>query len=262
MAITRRTLIGSMATAGLLSTIPASRTLAQDATPVAVEDATPAPIEGDAAGYAIARLRELPTKELTDAIFPDVMANFLPATAAIPGFHGYVFAFHETDPSTSISLTLVSDESAAATANEIAMNYVAQLDPRFVAETPFAGQGRVRMYALTERPSTDLPPFLHGAYFTMRDQTNPPDFDVEGAIAIATETLIPLFGGLPGFIHYCWFEQEGGRVAINIWESEADAATGDEALLAWREEYFDAPTSSETVTTIGTVGYAEIVGLT
>src|SRR5680860_1002907 len=71
MTVTRRTYLAGMATAGMLSIIPASPTHSQDSTPVAVDDATPAQIEGDTAGYAIARLRTLPTSELTDAIFPD-----------------------------------------------------------------------------------------------------------------------------------------------------------------------------------------------
>lgn len=251
---TRRTFIGSAATGGALLLAPNLVTASQQATPVSGAAASP--------GYATARVRTQPTAELNQAIFPDVMARLLPKTTKLPGFHGYTFVFDNDDPTATITFTTMADEDAARASGQLAQDYVAQLDPRFVTETPLSAENRIRMWATTSTPASELPPFLHGAAFTLRDQTTTPGYDINDLVAIAQETLIPLFLDLPGFVLYCWFERPEGRIAINIWETAEDMAAGDEALAAWREEYFAGPTSSETVTWHGTIGYSTITGLT
>jgi hypothetical protein len=225
----------------------------------AAQEATPAAENGPA--YAIARVRTQPSAALNQAIFPDVMAKLLPPTAAVPGFLGYAFAFDDADPATAFTLTTLTGADAAGPAADAARAYVDQLDPRFVTETPLSADGRVRMYATTDRSPEELPPFLHGAVFTLRNQTHAPGLDLEETIRIATDTLIPLFRGLPGFILYCWFERPEGRIAINVWDTPEDLAAAADALAAWRAEHFATPTASEEVAYNGAIGYATITGL-
>ena len=78
---------------------------AQDATPEAAADAP---------GYGIVRVRALPTPELNQAVYPDVMYRFLPQTSAIPGYFGYLFAFENENPAASLTMTLLADEAATA----------------------------------------------------------------------------------------------------------------------------------------------------
>lgn len=250
---TRRALLGGAAAAGV-GVMVSHRAAAW-------QDATPAASAANAPAYAIARVRTQPSDELRQAIYPDVMATFLPPTRAVPGFLGYTYVFDDADPVAAFTLTTLTDPEAATAAAEVAKAYVDQLDPRFATETPLSADGRVRMYATTDRTPAELPPFLHGATFTMRDQTNAPGFDVEEAIRVATETLIPLFQRLPGFVLYCWFERPEGRIAINIWDTPEDLAAASDALAAWRTEYFATPTASQEVAYNGTIGYATIAGL-
>src|SRR5215204_2867233 len=98
MGVNRRQVLGTVAAASLLARW-SGRTAAQS-TPVATSAVTP--------GYAIARVRRLPTPDLAAAIVPDVLASFLPRTAALPGYAGYVFSAHRTDPTATISLTLLA----------------------------------------------------------------------------------------------------------------------------------------------------------
>jgi quinol monooxygenase YgiN len=260
MITTRRTLLGGIAATAIATGLQPRHLLAQDGTPMAASDATPA-ATGGAPGYAIARLRTLPSAELNSAVFPDVMRHFLPETAALPGFAGYIFAFDNADPATSITLTLIADETAGAAADEVSAGYVGQLDPRFEVVTPLAEEGPVRIFATTSKPLSELPPFLHGTTLRLRNQTNAPDFDLEAGITIAIDTLVPIFLAQPGFVMYCWFERDGGRLVAEIWESPEAMEAGAEALAAWRDEHFDRPTASETTESLGTIGYAEIVGL-
>lgn len=252
--ISRRTLVGGMAAMSAYGMVSRAPARAQPATPAADSRTTP--------GYATARVRNLPPAAQNSAIFPDVMATFLPPTAAIPGFRGYTFAFDDEDPTTSLTFTSLTNEDAALNAEAVARDYVDQLDPRLVTETPLSAEGQVRMYATTDAPPTELPPFLHGTAFTMRDQTNAPGLDRDDLIAIAQTTLIPVFQSLPGFVLYCWFERPGGRIAINIWETAEDLAAASDALAAWRDENFSTPTASERVDYNGTIGYSTIAGLT
>jgi hypothetical protein len=228
---------------------------------ISAQNATPPPPEAEAPTYATARVRTQPSAALNQAIYPDVMARYLPSITTIPGFLGYTFVFDDADPATSFTFATMTSEEAALASQEIVQRYVAQLDPRFVTETPLSADGPIRMYATSAKAAAELPPFLHGAAFTMRDQTNAPGLDLEDAIRIATETLIPLFQSLPGFVLYCWFERPGGRIAINIWETAADLAAAGDALAAWREEHFATPTASQEIGYNGTIGYATIAGL-
>jgi hypothetical protein len=251
---TRRSLIGAAAASSAVLVWPHLT--------AATQDATPLPSDGTGPVFATARVRTQPSAALNQAIYPDVMARLLPASLAIPGFLGYVFAFDDADPATAFTVSTLNSEDASHASLDAAKSYVADLDARFVTETPLSADGPVRMYATTTKPATELPPFLHGAAFTMRDQTNAPGLDVENAISVATETLIPLFQSLPGFVLYCWFERPGGRIAINMWETAADLKAASEALGAWRTQYFSTPTASEEQAYNGTIGYATITGLT
>jgi hypothetical protein len=220
--------------------------------------ATTNPAAATEPSFARVQISALPSPELNQAIMPAVMADLLPRLRAAAGFLGFVYSGVDDDDAASLTLTLVDDAPALEELSAIQDAWEAGLDPRLAIEPSLAVDGPVRMFALSSRPASDLPPFLHGTFLTMRDQTNAPGVDIEAAIAIARETLIPLFLEQPGFLLYCWVQREGGRLAINIWETLEDAAAGDEALVAWRDEHFTTPTSSETVTTTGTVVYAEM----
>jgi hypothetical protein len=251
--ITRRTAIGTLAATGLLATTPWPAASAEEATPAAASIATP--------GVAIARVRKLPTPELNDAIYPDVMRNFLPVTAVVPGFLGYIYAFHATDPAAAITLTLLADDTAATAADAVARQYVGGLDPRFTVETPVAARGPVRMFAAISAPASALPPFLHGCVITMRNRTNAPGADMEAVIARASRGLVPLLEAMPGFILYCWIETEGGRTAINIWETADQLQAGNEAIAAWVADNTADSTVGEPVVNDGIIGYATGPGL-
>src|SRR5215218_3339841 len=93
MSVNRRQVLCTLAAASLLSSRSAST--AAQSTPVATSALTP--------GYAIARVRGLPTPDLAAAIVPDVLANFLPRTAAVPGYAGYVLSAHAADPTAGSS---------------------------------------------------------------------------------------------------------------------------------------------------------------
>ncbi|MGE3796628.1 MAG: hypothetical protein AB7G88_02200 [Thermomicrobiales bacterium] len=259
MNTTRRTLLAGSAIAAAASFGVRTGLRAQESTPQAAGASTPA--ASQAPGYAIARLRTVPSPELNQAVFPDVMRHFLPPTADIPGFEGYIFAFDDADPATSITVTLLAGESARSAAEAIAADYVGQMDPRFDVETSLAEEGPVRIFALAPTPAAQLPPFLHGTTLRLRNQTNAPDFDLESGIAIAIDTLIPTFLAQPGFILYCWFERDGGRLVTEIWEAPEAMDAGQAALTAWRDEHFDSPTASETTEAVGTIGYAELRAL-
>src|SRR5919107_1209708 len=206
MAVNRRQVLCTVVAASLLSS-RAERTAAQS-TPVAMSAVTP--------GYAIARVRRLPTPDLAAAIVPDVLVTFLPRTTALPGYAGYVFSAHVTDPMATISLTLLADEAAAAAADQVAREYTASLDPRLVTESPVTDQGPLRIYQTTMRPASALPPFLNGCLFTMRNRRNAPGADIEAVIAMNSNDLTPMLAAMPGFVLYAWLQTPEGRTAINI----------------------------------------------
>src|SRR5215213_5160776 len=250
MAVNRRQVLGTVVAASLLAS--RSDSMAAQSTPVATSAVTP--------GYAIARVRQLPTPDLAAAIVPDVLATFLPRTAALPGYAGYVLSSHQTDPAATISLTLMADAATAAATDRVAREYVATLDPHFVTETPVAEQGPVRIYQTTTRPAADLPPFLQGCQFTMRDRVNAPGVDIEAVIARATDILVPMLAAMPGFVLYGWIQTEDGRTAINIWETAAQLAAGNDAIAAYVAVNSVGTTTGEAVVNDGVVTYADIPG--
>ena len=247
MQISRRTAIGTVAATGLLAATPWRATRAQDGTPAA---------GGSTPGFAIARVRKLPTVELNDAIYPDVMRTFLPATAVVPGFLGYSYAFHATDPAASITLTLLADDAAAAAADAVAREYVAGLDPRFTVETPVAARGPVRMYGVTSAPASALPPFLHGCVITMRHRVTAAGVDMEPVLVQARRELLPALQAMPGFILYCWIGTEEGRTAINIWETPDQLEAGNEVIADWVAANSANTSVGEPVVNDGRLGYA------
>ena len=247
MRVDRRSILGAAASAAMLAT-PLGRVAAQG---------TPAPEAVSAPGYGITRVRALPTPELNAAIIPDVLARFLPRTAAVPGYRGYAISQHASDPAATITTTLLDDEAAAADAAAVAMEYVAALDPRFAVETPFAAEGQLRWYQLTDRPASELPPFLHGCHYTMRARVNAPDVDMEAVIAEATEGLLPLTAAMPGFVLYCWIQTEVGRTAINIWETADHLAAGNEAIAAWVDANIGVTSVGDAVVNDGVIIYAD-----
>ena len=250
MRVNRRRILGTVASAAVLSS-GLGRVAAQS-TPVAATGAVP--------GSAIARVRALPTPELAAAVVADVLATFLPPTAALPGYAGYVFSAHVTDPTATISLTLLADEAAAAAADQVAREYAAALDPRFVTETPVTDQGPLRIYQTTMRPATELPPFLNGCLFTMRNRRNAPGADMEAVIAKDTNGLTPMLAAMPGFVLYAWLQTADGRTAINIWETPDQPAAGNAVIAPWVAANTAETTAGAPVVNDGVVVYADIPG--
>ena len=250
MRVNRRQLLCTVAATSLLSS--RSDSTAAQSTPVATSAVTP--------GYAIARVRRFPTPDLAAAIVPDVLAAFLPRTATLPGYAGYVFSAHGTDPSAIISLTLLADEATAAAADQVAQEYVATLDPRFVTETPVGEQGPVRIYQTTARPAADLPPFLQGCQFTMRNRRNAPGTDIERVIAKGADSLVPMLAAMPGFVGYWWIQTEDGRTAVNIWETAEQLAAGNDAVATWVAANTAGTTTGDPIVNDGVVTYADIPG--
>jgi hypothetical protein len=211
-------------------------------------------------GYAITRVHALSTPELAAAIVPDVLATFLPPTAALPGYAGHVFSTHITDPTAIISLTPLADEAAAAAADQVAREYAASLDPRFVTETPVTDQGPLRIYQTTMRAATQLPPFLNGCVFTMRNRRNAPGADMEAVIAKNTNGLTPMLASMPEFVLYAWLQTADGRTAINIWETLDQQAAGNEVVTSWVAANTAKTTTGAPFVNDGVVLYADIPG--
>ncbi|MFN8594457.1 MAG: hypothetical protein U0031_23645 [Thermomicrobiales bacterium] len=250
MRVNRRFVLGGVAAVAMLPH-QVIRTAAQS-TPEATTMVAP--------GYGVARVRVLPSPELNAAIFPDVMARFLPATEAVPGYAGYIFSNSTSDPSASITMTFTADEAAAAAASEVAKSYVAGLDPRFEVETPIAEEGPVRTWQVTDRPASELPPFLNGCQLTMRNRTNAPGTDGDAITAKVNAELAPQLAALPGFVLYCVIVQDDGRTAINIWETAEHLAAGNDLVRAWATANFPDAFTGDPVVSNGVVGYANIVG--
>lgn len=222
----------------------------------ASDDGTPLAAEPGIPGYAITRVRTLPSADLNQAIYPHVMHRYLPAIEAVPGYAGYVFSFHDDDPATSITLNFTSDEAAGTASDAAAANFVAGLDPRFTVETPMAEQGPLRIYGLTERPASELAPFLHGYKITVRNRQTAEGADIEAVIAQARDELLPMLAGMEGFVLYAWILTETGRVAINVWETAEQMAAGDQAVADYVAANTVATTVGEPVVNDGKVGYA------
>lgn len=245
MSMTRRTLVTAATLAGA-GALTHQSILAQDA-------ATPA--AGNAPGFAIARVRALPTAELNQSVYPNVMHQFLPLIQSEAGFTGYLFAFDDADPGASITLTFVTDADAATASNDAAAGYVAGLDPRFTVETPMAQSGPLRAYGVTGRPASELPPFLHGTVVTVRERETAPGADIEAVVAQVNDDLLPMLAEMDGFVLYAWIQTETGRVAINIWETAEQLAAGDQVVADYVAQNTVSTTVGEPIVHNGVVGY-------
>jgi hypothetical protein len=256
MTLSRRTLLGSSLFAAAPLAIPLIAN-AQDASPV---PASPGAESIDAPGYGIVRVRALPTPELNQAVYPDVMSRFLPETSAIPGYFGYLFAFENDNPAASLTMTLLADEAATAQADEVAKEYVAGLDPRLTPETPLAEQGPVRIWSTTDRTSAEVPPHLTGCQVTFRHRINAEETDIEGIIKTVNEELIPGLREMEGFVLYGWLGTEDGRISFNIWETAEQLAAGDAYIADFVATHPIITTNGTTDVYAGTIGYADVLG--
>jgi hypothetical protein len=250
MHATRRSLLRGALAAAATTLVPNMAALGQAATPVADEPPIP--------GYGIARFRIHGSADLAQAVYPDVMNRFLPATAAVPGYTGYIFAFDDADSSASINITLLADEASAEAANVVAQEYVQGMDPRLNPETPLAETGAVRIYQITDRTSADLPPFLHGCHMTMRHRLNAPDTDIEAVIASAADGFGPIVREMDGFVLYCWMHAEGGRVSFNVWETAEQLEAGNQAVADYVAANPVITTEGATVVHNGVIAYSDI----
>lgn len=250
MRVNRRVVLGGVAAAAMLPR-QAIRAAAQG---------TPAATTMVAPGYGVVRVRALPSPELNAAIFPDVMARFLPAIAVVPGYAGYIFSSVASDPSAALTVTFTADEAAAAAASEVAKTYIAGLDPRFQVETPNAEQGPVRTWQVSNRPATELPPFLTGCQITMRNRTSAPDTDTEAITAKVNADLAPQLATMPGFVLYCVIVEGDGRTAINVWETAEHLAAGNDAVRSWASANVPNAFIGDPVVSDGVIAYANIVG--
>ena len=241
---------GAAALAATSATSGIPTATAQEASPIAA---------GTPPGFGITRVRVLPTPELAQAIFPDAMTRFLPRTREIPGYRGYAFAFVNDDPAAQITMTLLDDAAAAETAGAVAEEYVGGLDPRLTPDTPFADQGPIRVYRQTERSSADIPPLLHGCQITIRHRTNAPDVNVDALVTLVQNDLAPSLQAMEGFVLYAWIEVEGGRVAVNIWETAAQLEAGNDAVAAYVAANTSKTTIGDPEVYSGTIAYSDIL---
>lgn len=252
MHVSRRTFFGGALATMASMAAPGVPALSQDATPIATAVTAP--------GFGIARVRTHPTAELLQAVYADVMTGFLPATAAAPGYAGYIFAFDDADPTASINITLLADAAAVDTANAVAMDYVEGMDPRLTPETPLAEQGEVRIYQVTDRPRSELPPLLNGCHITMRHRLNAPDTDIEAVIASAANGFGPIIREMDGYVLYGWMHTEGGRVSFNIWETAEQLEAGNQAVAEFVADNPVITSEGETVVHNAVIGYSDLFG--
>jgi len=234
MYVTRRRMLGTALAAGAALTVaPGMTGRARQATPEPLVLGTPGLPGSKAPGYGIARVRTHQSAEAAQAVYADVLTRFLPPTSALPGYYGYIFAFDDADPGTTLNVTLVDGAPAADAANAVAQEYVQGMDARLAPQTPIAVQGAVRIYQVTDRPASELPPLLHGCHITMRFRRNAADTDIEGVIQSASEGFGPIQAAMDGFVMYCWMHTEDGRVSFNVWETAEQMQAGNEAVAAW-----------------------------
>ena len=253
MAVTRRVFLESTMLAAVATLAVPVLAHAQDATPVS--DTAEAP------GYGIIRVRALPTPELNQAVYPDVMYRFLPSTSAIPGYLGYLFAFQNDNPATSLTMTLLADEAAVTQADEVAKEFVAGLDPRLTPETPLAEEGPVRIWETTDRPASELPPHLTGCQVTFRHRINAAETDIEAIIQTVNDGLIPSLREMDGFVLYGWLGTPDGRISFNIWETAEQLAAGDELVAEFVAANPIITMDGTTEVYAETIGYANVLGL-
>ncbi len=133
------------------------------------------------------------------------------------------------------------------------------MDPRLTPETPITEQGEVRIYQLTDRPASELPPLLHGCHITMRHRRNAPDTDIEGVIRSASEGFGPILATMDGFVLYCWMHAAGGRVSFNIWETAEQLEAGNVAVADFVAANPVITSEGETVVHNGVIGYSDLL---
>lgn len=257
MHVTRRRLLGTALAASVWPGAPRIAAHAQVATPET--GATPVSNVSDAPGYGIARVRTHPSPALAQAVYPHVMFRLLAPTASLPGYFGYIFAFEEADPRNTINITLLN-AAAADEANALAEEYVAGMDPRLTPETPIAEQGAVRIFQVTDRPFSELPPLLHGCHITLRHRRNAADTDIEGVIKSASEGFGPIQAAMDGFVMYGWMHADGGRLSFNIWETAEQLEAGNQAVADFVAANPVITSEGESVVHEGVIGYADTMG--
>jgi hypothetical protein len=259
MHVTRRRLLGTALAASVMQGATGLTVRAQEATPGPGPIATPDTDGINGPGFGIARVRTHSTPELAQAVYPDVMFRLLPSTAALSDYFGYIFAFDDADPRSTINVTLLGDAWAADEANAVAEAYVEGMDPRLTPESPITEQGEVRIYQLTDRPASELPPLLHGCHITMRHRRNAPDTDIEGVIRSASEGFGPILATMDGFVLYCWMHAAGGRVSFNIWETAEQLEAGNVAVADFVAANPVITSEGETVVHNGVIGYSDLL---
>jgi hypothetical protein len=250
MHATSRSLLGGALAAAATSLAP---NLAQG------QAATPEPGVAPVPGFGIYRIRVHTSAEIAQAVYPDVLTRMWPGTAAIPGYAGYIFAFDNADPATTINITLTADQAAAESANAVAREFVESMDPRLAPETPIAEEGAVPVYQLGAKSGSELPPLLHGCSVSFRYRNNAPDADMAAYTTTLSEGLVPLLAAMDGFVLYCWILSESSRVAVNIWETEAQAEAGNAAAAEWAAENSSVATVGEPVIHSGTIAWSDIL---
>ena len=140
---------------------------------------------------------------------------------------------------------------------EAAQGFVDGLDPRFVTETPVSQGGPLRIFEMTDRPASELPPFLHGCYLTVRQRENAPGADMEAVVAGATDVLTPTLAAMEGFVLYAWMQVENGRVALNIWETMEQLEAGNQAVADYLAANTVQTTTGDPIVNTGTIDYAD-----
>jgi hypothetical protein len=259
MHVTRRRLFGTALAAGMAPGASGFTVRAQQSTPEPDTIATPETTVIDGPGFGIARVRTHGSPDLAQAVYADVMYRFLPPTAAVPGYFGYIFAFDDADPSTTINITLLEDAAAAEAATTVANAYVEGMDSRLTPQTPIAEQGEVRIYQITDRPLSELPPLLHGCHITMRHRRNAPETDIEGVIKSASEGFGPIQAAMDGFVLYCWMHTSDGRISFNVWETAEQLEAGNKAVADWAAANPVITSEGETVVHEGVIGYSDLL---
>jgi hypothetical protein len=250
------------ALAGTVPVWPGLTGRAQEATPQPVVLGTPTVPGFEAPGYGIARVRKHPSADAAEAVYADVLTRFLPPTAALPGYFGYIFAFDEyaEEAGTTLNVTLLKDHAAAEAAASIAAEYVQGMDRRLAPETPIAEQGAIRIFQVSDRPVSELPPLLHKCHITARFRRNAADTDIEGVIRSASEGFGPIQAAMDGFVLYCWMHTEGGRVSFNIWETAEQMQAGNDAVAAWAAANPVITEEGPAIVHSGVIGYSDLPG--
>lgn len=252
MHTSRRALIGGIIASGASLAIPGALGSAQQASPVAAIDAEP--------GFGSVSVRTHATPEVLQAVYADVLTVFVPAIRAVPGYRGYLIAFDGEDPTASIDVTLLAEAAAADAASAVSQEHMTGRDARLTPEIPLAEHGDVRIFDVTDRARTDLPPLLNGCHITMRYRLNAADTDIEGVIAAAGGGFVPIIRDMAGYVLYGWMYAEGGRVSFNIWETADQLAAGNDAVAAFGAANPVITEEGPPVVHEGVIGFSDFFG--